>query len=46
MCKMMNPALQAVFGLIFGVIICTVISLIAAAFLKRKATGEQPPVAA
>jgi len=44
--KMMNPALQAVFGLVIGMIFCTIISLIAAAFLKRPAAEEQPPVAA
>ncbi len=44
---MMNPALQAVFGLIFGMVICTILSLIVAAFLKRPAQdGMAPPVAA
>jgi len=43
---MMNPALQAVFGIIIGVLFCTIIALIVAAFLKREATEEQPPVAA
>lgn len=44
---MMNPALQAVFGILFGMIFCTIISLIAAAFLKR-ATQEDlmPPAVA
>ena len=43
---MMNPAMQAVFGLLFGMLICTVISLIAAAFLKRPAQDNlAPPVA-
>jgi hypothetical protein len=43
---MMNPALQAVFGIVIGVLFCTIISLIVAAFLKREATEVQPPVAA
>ena len=44
---MMNPALQAVFGLIFGMVICTIISLLVAAFLKRPAQDNlTPPVAA
>ena len=44
---MMNPALQAVFGIIFGMIICTIISLIVAAFLKRPTQDNlTPPVAA
>jgi hypothetical protein len=43
---MMNPALQAVFGIIIGVLFCTIIALVVAAFLKREATAEQPPVAA
>ncbi len=43
---MMNPAIQAVFGIIFGMIVCTIISLIVAAFLKRPAQADlsQPPV--
>ena len=45
---MMNPALQAVFGLIFGMVICTVLSLIIAAFLRRPAQGNltSPPMVA
>ena len=45
---MMNPAVQAIFGIIFGMIVCTIISLILAAFLKRPAQVDlsQPPVAA
>jgi predicted DNA repair protein MutK len=44
---MMNPALQAVFGIIFGMVICTVLSLIIAAFLKRPAQEDlSPPVVA
>lgn len=35
---MMHPAMQAVFGLIGGVLYGTIISLITAAFLKRPAT--------
>jgi len=37
---MMNPALQAVLGIIFGMIILTIISLIVAAFLKRPAQAD------
>jgi predicted DNA repair protein MutK len=43
---MMNPALQAVLGILIGMLFCTIISLIAAAFLKRPATEGQPAVAA
>ncbi len=44
---MMNPALQAVFGIIFGMVICTILSLIIAAFLKRPAQDSlTPPLAA
>jgi Protein of unknown function (DUF4199) len=41
--KMMNPAIQACFALIFVMLFSTIISLIAAAFLKRPAS-EEPPV--
>jgi hypothetical protein len=33
--KMMHPAVQAAFGILFGMVFGTIISLIAAAFLKR-----------
>lgn len=37
---MMRPAIQAAFGFIFGMFFGTLISLVAAAFLKRPATDE------
>ena len=43
--KMMNPAIQACFAFLGGMIFGTVISLITAAFLKRS-EEEQPPVVA
>jgi hypothetical protein len=37
---MMKPPIQAAFGLVFGAIFSTLISLVTAAFLKRPATEE------
>jgi hypothetical protein len=40
---MMSPPIQAVIGLINGLIMGTVISLITSAFLRRPAEAEAPP---
>ena len=42
----MKPVFSACFAFVGGMFWGTIISLIAAAFLKRKPTGDQPPVAA
>lgn len=44
--KMMHPAIQALFGVVFGMLFGTIISLIAAAFLKRPALPPEVSVAA
>lgn len=41
---MSSPAMQAVFAVIMGALIGLVLSLIIAAFLKRPATAEPPPL--
>jgi len=44
--KMMHPALQAVFGLLIGVVFGTIISLVTSAFLRREAAPAVPSAAA
>lgn len=44
--KMMSPMMQSVWAFIGSVFFGTIISLITAAFLKRRASDQQPPLVA
>ncbi|RXK53194.1 DUF4199 domain-containing protein [Oleiharenicola lentus] len=42
---MTGPVVQSIFALIFGFILCFMVALIVAAFVRRPATGTPPPLA-